>query len=102
MALRSLQGDPDRQRYFRPVVQALSKARDAQILEVGSWAGASAISWATALEDLGLSGQVTCVDAWRPYFDLSKNPTSHYQHMNQVAENGAIFKLFQHNITCSG
>src|SRR5579862_3385355 len=100
--MRSLQGLPERHRYFLPVVKAARDGVEAEILEVGSWAGASAISWASALRTLGLKGQVTCVDAWVPYFADEKDQDTHYRHMNRAAESGMVFKLFQHNVSCSG
>jgi len=63
-ALRALQGPPLRHQYMAPVVKAVGHQVDhpIEILEIGSWAGASAISWASALQTLGLKGRVTCVD----------------------------------------
>jgi predicted O-methyltransferase YrrM len=103
-ALRSLQGLAIRHKYILPVVKALTRKGPIEILEVGSWAGASAISWAAALKRLGLDGHVTCVDPWLPYFDLEAQSKSagHYARMNEAAENGAIRKLFEHNIAAAG
>ena len=52
-ALRSLQGFPERHRYILPVVKGVAARADVKILEIGSWAGTSAISWASALKKLG-------------------------------------------------
>jgi len=101
-ALRSLQGLPERHKYFLPVVKAVAEKTGIEILEIGSWAGASAVSWASALKKVGIPGRVTCVDAWVPYFDLKKDKAGHYQRMNHAAENGMIYKLFQHNVSSSG
>lgn len=101
VAMRALQGPPERQRYFLPVVKAAAQD-SAEILEVGSWAGASAISWASALQRLKLPGHVTCVDPWVPYFDPQRDPAGHYRHMNQAASHGMIRKLFDHNVFTSG
>ena len=39
------------------------------ILEVGSWAGGSAITWSEALaRQHRRHGRVICVDPWKPYF----------------------------------
>src|ERR1700694_4015714 len=76
-ALRSLQGLPQRHRYILPVVKALARSPCIEILEIGTWSGASAVSWASALKKLGAGGHVTCVDAWLPYFDLEKEKGSH-------------------------
>ena len=103
-ALRSLQGLAVRHKYILPVVKTLERKGRIEILEVGSWAGASAISWASALKKLGLRGHVTCVDPWLPYFDLETESTSagHYARMNQAAESGAIRRLFDHNVAAAG
>ena len=103
-AMRSLQGLASRHKYILPVVRKLAKKSRIEILEVGSWAGASAISWASAMKSLGLKGHVTCVDPWLPYFDLDKEQISigHYERMNDAAQAGAIRKLFEHNVACAG
>jgi len=103
-ALQALQGPPERQRYFRPVVKAAAEAVPApiRILEIGSWAGVSAISWGTALKDLNLEGDITCVDPWLPYFDINLNNADVYREMNRAAERSLIYKLFQHNTTAAG
>lgn len=100
--LRSLQGLPERQRCFLPVVKCLAKGASLEILEIGSWAGASSISWASALRELGLGGHVTCVDPWLPYFDLEKEGAGLYAQMNRAAKGGLIYQLFRHNVSSSG
>lgn len=100
-ALRATQSPPVRHGYLEALVRVVSseKARGPiQILEIGSWAGASAITWSKALEKLGREGKVTCVDKWQPYFEEAIETDSHYQQMNQAARDGKIFNLFLHNI----
>ena len=104
-ALSAMQGIPERHGYFLPVIANLASTRAAAplaILEIGSWAGASAITWASALRETGAPGQVTCVDAWDPYFDLSKDGSAHYEEMNAAAEGRLIERLFEHNIRAAG
>lgn len=103
-ALRALQGDPARHRYFLPAVRVLAaaQARPLEILEVGSWAGASAVTWAMALEAAGCGGTVMCVDTWSPYFDLTKETGRHYAEMDEAARTGDVFHLFIHNIRACG
>lgn len=74
-----------------------------RILEVGSWTGFSALTWAHAiamLHDAG--GEVTCVDAWEPYFieaDIrSAEPV--YHRMDSLARSGLAYNLFLHNASC--
>jgi len=53
------------------------------ILEIGSWTGASAVIWAHAIEELcGGKGKVTCVDTWLPYMD---EPQPFTQFSNRIA-----------------
>jgi predicted O-methyltransferase YrrM len=103
-ALRALQGDPERQRYFLPVVKAASEflSSPLHILEIGSWAGVSTISWGVALKHLQLEGAITCVDPWVPYFDTTINSTDVYREMNESAGTNLIYKLFEHNIASAG
>lgn len=76
------------------------------ILEIGSWAGGSAITWGMALKKYcNSSGFVLCVDPWIPYHDssmLKGEPDSVYNIMDRAIRHGEIIKLFLHNIRCSG
>ncbi|MEQ1811909.1 MAG: class I SAM-dependent methyltransferase, partial [Terricaulis sp.] len=104
-ALRALQGDPSRHQYFEPAVRraaALTRGKPVDILEVGSWAGASAVTWARALQAVGCGGRVVCIDTWAPYFDTDADAASHYQDMDEAARRGEIYRLFLHNIEACG
>src|ERR1043166_4205331 len=104
-ALRANQGVLERHQYFRPVVVCVARQRDGrdlQILEIGSWAGASTLTWALGLRETGVAGTVTCVDPWQPYFDTAKEQERHYREMNAAAQSGLIFRLFEHNIRAAG
>ena len=47
-----------------------------QVLEIGSWCGASTLTWGESIEKyFNSNGSITCVDAWVPYVDLGANPT---------------------------
>ena len=74
------------------------------ILEVGSWAGGSAITWADALTRFHeANGRVVCVDPWKPYFDVAKRPDAAvYREMSEALAKDTIYDLFIHNITASG
>src|SRR5262245_50804367 len=100
-AMRATQGPPVRHRYLAALGQALSRSKsqhDLYILEIGSWAGASAITWAKTIKKLGMRGRITCVDLWQPYFDLTVEHESHYKEMTEAAKENKIFNLFLHNI----
>lgn len=77
--------------------EVLGRTENYNILEIGSWAGSSAILWANQLKQQGVSGLVLCVDIWNVYGELSRR-----YRMRNALRNDAIFKLFQHNIRCSG
>jgi predicted O-methyltransferase YrrM len=102
--MRALQGDPVRHQYFLPVVRRLAESQSPPmtILEVGSWAGASAVSWAKAFEAAQCAGTVICVDTWSPYFDLTLETATHCTDMDEAARAGSIFQLFLHNIRACG
>ncbi len=74
------------------------------ILEVGSWAGGSAVSWAEALtRHHRAHGRVVCVDPWKPYFDMTKRPDEAvYREMSEALAKDTIYDLFLHNITTAG
>ncbi|MBV9484228.1 MAG: class I SAM-dependent methyltransferase [Acidobacteria bacterium] len=99
------QGPGIRKAHMTSLVRVLNKehgVKQLNILEVGSWAGASTITWAMAIKDLGLTGSVHCVDIWEPYFDLRANNAAIYQAMNSAADHGAIFQEFSRNISAAG
>src|ERR1051325_9977009 len=83
-AMRALQGPVKRHAYLQAIAReaaATSKRGDVRVLEIGSWVGASAITWASSLQKFGVKGTVTCVDAWEPYFDLDIDGEFHYREM---------------------
>jgi GT2 family glycosyltransferase/SAM-dependent methyltransferase/tetratricopeptide (TPR) repeat protein len=74
-----------------------------RILEVGSWAGGSAITWADALKRYAGGGDVLCVDPWKPYFTMAERPdVPVYRRMADALERDAIYDLFLHNVKAAG
>ena len=65
------------------------------MLEVGSWAGESAILWAEAIKRYFSEGKIYCVDPWVDYGSTTKT-------MSRALRNNKIFNLFRHNIELSG
>jgi predicted O-methyltransferase YrrM len=95
--------NPLRQPFMSESVAAATRGRadrHARILEVGSWAGNSAILWADALDQLGLSGVVVCVDPWMPYEASSAQAVP--GGMRAPLEDGTIYRLFLHNVAAAG
>lgn len=104
-ALRALQGSAERHRYMGAVIRYLTENRQTEklnILEVGSWAGASAVTWAKSLKSNSLDGHVMCIDPWEPFIDVSNNADRHYLEMESSLEQGTIFELFLHNLKTTG
>ena len=64
--------NPLRQVFMMGVVWFLANQRKnsyLNLLEVGSWGGASALTWGQGLELYNnCSGRIVCIDAWRPYY----------------------------------
>jgi GT2 family glycosyltransferase/SAM-dependent methyltransferase/Flp pilus assembly protein TadD len=74
-----------------------------RILEVGSWAGGSAITWAEALKRYAGGGEVLCVDPWKPYFKMADRPdVPVYRRMAEALERDTIYDLFLHNVKAAG
>jgi predicted O-methyltransferase YrrM len=70
-----------------------------QILEIGSWVGASALSWAQGLELYNKAqGTITCVDAWKPFFNRDTHKDDVYVNMEQALGTETAYQIFNHNI----
>ena len=98
------QGDISRQKYFLPTANYICNKFEGpiRVLEIGSWAGASTISWVKAFIDIGIDVEITCVDHWEPYFDLAINNSIHYRTMNAASSLKIIQNIFLHNIKAEG
>ena len=74
-----------------------------RILEIGSWAGNSALTWAEAIRDSGQKYEIVCVDPWAPYVKPEKGMINTAPMiMERALKNNKIFKLFQHNVAAAG
>ena len=70
-----------------------------QVLEIGSWSGASTLTWGESIKKyFNSNGGITCVDAWVPYVDLEANPTGDIQMMDDALRQNEVFNVFKHNI----
>lgn len=105
--MNSLLGDPRRHFYLQSVIEELCKKKNAesiQILEVGSWAGGSAITIGKAINLYNQGrGFLICVDCWEPFLsgkDIAKD--SFYKVWDQSARRKTILNLFLHNIHSTG
>jgi predicted O-methyltransferase YrrM len=100
-AMAALQGPPARHAVLDALARRVAqnkKTGTIRILEVGSWAGASAVTFGTALRSLQRKGKILCVDTWKPYLNVSVERDDHYLQMNEAAASHTIFQLFRHNL----
>lgn len=80
-----------------------SSEKHLSILEIGSWAGNSAVLWGDAIKKNNGVGTVFCVDPWEPYLKSSDKEKVNVATliMDRALAKGKIFKLFLHNIKSS-
>lgn len=100
-----LQSPPIRHVYMAAALQVYAMrnpGRAIRLLEIGSWAGASTLTWADAICKHAGTGSVLCIDPWKPYFDERKETGSWYRRMNEAASTGASFEKFKRNIEQAG
>lgn len=111
--LGSSQGNPFRHKYLSEsigILVALLRARGrkpeaskVRVLEIGAYAGASAILWAQALKRHRVGdAKVISVDPWDRYLNLENNDRLRYRMMNRALAEGKIFRLFHDNIKAAG
>jgi len=97
---------PTRAPFMRRLIDKVCTERESLLmLEIGSWAGESAILWAEAAKQTlkerhGQLPSIICVDPWTSYLSLDGNP--HLWPMRKAAVRDKIFSLFLHNVRSSG
>lgn len=75
------------------------KDENMQILEIGSWVGASALSFAQGLKTYNnAKGTITCVDAWKPFFNREKESADYVKQMEMALSTETAYQLFSHNV----
>lgn len=101
--LVSIQSGPDSmiRHVWQTAAVCLAKeaAHPLRILEIGSWAGHSTLTWAEAVAKFERDGTVLCVDPWGRYLaagDLAAGGA--YQAMDAAVDLDLIYGLFLHNI----
>lgn len=79
---------------------AVKSGRPIRVLEVGSWLGASALTWAYAIERFAGKGEVLCIDTWAPYLspDDIASENEVYAEMDGLVRSGLAYELFRHNV----
>jgi predicted O-methyltransferase YrrM len=74
--------------------------KNLNILEVGSWYGASALTWAEGLvRYCEAVGSITCVDAWQPFFDERSHEKDVYREMDAALASDGVYDVFLHNLS---
>lgn len=104
--MAATQGKSIRHGYMTELVRYycdnLQEKRPIKILEIGSWAGGSAITWTNALRQFSQpDSKLYCVDAWELYFDTSKDCHWTHKTMSKALVDNKIFGLFMHNMIAS-
>jgi SAM-dependent methyltransferase len=73
-----------------------------RILEVGSWMGASVLTWGAALDRfIAGESEILSVDTWAPY--LAADDINHdgaYHVMDRAASIDLAYAVFRHNASC--
>jgi len=76
------------------------KNENMQILEIGSWVGASALSFAQGLKIHNEAmGTITCLDAWKPFFNHEPEKTDCMKNMEMALSTETAYQLFSHNVS---
>jgi len=86
---------------FRELIE---RVRPQTVIEVGTWLGGSAITMGRAMREMGIAGEIVCVDSWQgPYMFWNRNgfregydklllkhgwPQVYYQFLSNVVHEG--------------
>ena len=94
--------NPLRQIFMMGSVWFLTRKKRNQflkILEIGSWSGASALTWVEAL-DVHNSGKgvLNCIDAWKPYYSQNEIYDDLSKDINDALASDEPYKVFSENI----
>jgi|TARA_B100000959_G_C14866623_1_gene576534 predicted O-methyltransferase YrrM len=69
------------------------------ILEIGSWSGASALTWGEALEiHNGGKGSLSCIDAWEPYYNSDEIHDDLSREINDALSDNEPYNVFMENM----
>ncbi|MSP49885.1 MAG: class I SAM-dependent methyltransferase [Alphaproteobacteria bacterium] len=114
--LFGIQSAPERYIYMQATVHLLAQIRRGQplrILEIGSWVGASALTWLDALDRYAEGkGEVWCCDLWEPYLEVPPERAAQALGplpaedvglaMDVAARAGVAQALFDYNVARAG
>jgi len=91
----NIQSKKEREILRRLVKQVQNLKENIKCLEIGSWAGCSAVTIAETIKKSAIGGMLYCIDVWRgtdENIKITKGKVSA----------SAIFNLFKHNVKYSG
>jgi predicted O-methyltransferase YrrM len=102
MGIYGMTANPLRQVFMMGSIWFLStikKNLSLNILEIGSWSGASALTWGEALKLHNNSdGSLTCVDAWKPYYRADEIFDDLSKEINKALSNDEPYNVFLENV----
>jgi len=101
---RAILSAPVRHLFMIGTVWYLASACDRKalkVLEVGSWCGASALSFSQGLRLFGgATGSLTCVDAWEPFIqDTADRGANYAREMDDMLATDLAYEIFRHNMS---
>src|SRR5689334_19134001 len=101
--IAGIQGTARRHLYLTAAVSLFQGlTRPLRVLEVGSWVGCSALTWAQAIAHFlpDHRGSVLCVDPWAPYLSSAQaNRPGVYPVMDFALQHDIPYGLFLYNIS---
>ncbi len=105
MYMAARQGWADRYLAMDKLIRSELNNRQAspyRVLEIGSWAGGSAILWGKALlADNREGNRLVCLDPWK-FYDAPSDFSLTSRLMKAGFKNDGIYRLFRHNMQSSG
>lgn len=100
--LASSQGQKIRHQFMQAIIEEKFKDHEEEIylLEIGSWAGGSVLTWISVFEKMNKKYKIFCIDPWEDY--LSEEQLWTHKTMKNAVRENKIYNLFLHNIQASG
>ncbi|MBT4039884.1 MAG: hypothetical protein HOC63_11305 [Rhodospirillales bacterium] len=87
--------------FMMDLIRRLSGKPDIRVLEIGSWLGASLLTWDAALAKYNDGkGALTSVDPHNPYFTPPVEATPFERQFARIMETGLAYDIFRHNTGC--
>ena len=85
---------PERHVFMSAVVDLLNRERQhLNILEIGTYAGSSTLTWANAVDKLfDGEGNILCIDAWG-----KSGPEQYEKDMEEALQSNHVYEAFLHN-----